>query len=96
MIKHNKGFSLLELILVLGVGTAIAFIKFQDMKGEQENMTASAVGSQIKQVGEAVNRYISIRFDKLSTLSTSSNQSSDPGQETAQLPIIAVLLPTRH
>ncbi|ATF93355.1 type II secretion system protein [Cedecea neteri] len=79
MIKHNKGFSLLELILVLGVGTAIAFIKFQDMKGEQENMTASAVGSQIKQVGEAVNRYISIRFDKLSTLSTSSNQSSDPG-----------------
>ncbi|MBN3066293.1 shufflon system plasmid conjugative transfer pilus tip adhesin PilV, partial [Pectobacterium aquaticum] len=32
--------------------------------------------------GEAVNRYISIRYDKLSTLTSSSSQSSDPGPRT--------------
>lgn len=75
----KKGFSLIELILALGIGTAISFIKFQDMKTEQENIIAQAVGTQIKQMGVAVNRYISIHYDKLSTLSSSSSQSSDPG-----------------
>lgn len=80
MEKQNKrGFSLLELTLVLGIGTVIAFVKFQDMKTNQENMMADTVGNQIKQIGEAVNRYISIHYDKLSTLSSSSSQSSDPG-----------------
>ncbi|CRY75393.1 shufflon system plasmid conjugative transfer pilus tip adhesin PilV [Yersinia intermedia] len=80
MIKqYKKGFSLLELVLVLGVGTAMAFIKFQDMKNEQEVAIANTVGAQIKQVGEAVNRYISIRYDKLSTLTSSTSQSNDPG-----------------
>ncbi|EAN6152598.1 shufflon system plasmid conjugative transfer pilus tip adhesin PilV [Salmonella enterica] len=78
----KKGFSLIELILALGIGTAISFIKFQDMKTEQENIIAQAVGTQIKQIGEAVNRYISIHYDKLSTLSSSSSQSSDPGPRT--------------
>lgn len=80
MIKqYKKGFSLLELVLVLGVGTAMAFIKFQDMKNEQDVAIANTVGAQIKQVGEAVNRYISIRYDKLSTLTSSTSQSNDPG-----------------
>lgn len=76
---NDKGFSLLELTLVLGIGTVMAFVKFQDMKTNQENMMADTVGNQIKQIGEAVNRYISIHYDKLSTLSSSSSQSSDPG-----------------
>ncbi|ACX87372.1 putative type IV prepilin [Pectobacterium parmentieri WPP163] len=82
MIKHKKGFSLLEITLVLGVGVAMAFMKFQDMKSNQENIMANTVGSQMKQMGEAVNRYISIRYDKLSTLTSSSSQSSDPGPRT--------------
>jgi type II secretory pathway pseudopilin PulG len=36
--KIKKGFSLLELTLVLGVGTMVAFMKFQDMKNEQESI----------------------------------------------------------
>ena len=76
------GFSLLELILVLGVGTMITFIKFQDMRNEQENVVASAVGQQIRQIGDAVNGYINIRYDKLSTLTSSSSQSTDPGPRT--------------
>lgn len=80
--QNKKGFSLLELILVLSVGSMMAFIKFQDMKNNQENMMADTVGNQIKQIGGAVNRYISIHYDKLSTLSSSSSQSSDPGPRT--------------
>lgn len=81
-ITNKKGFSLLEITLVLGVGVAMAFMKFQDMKKDQENIMANTVGSQMKQMGEAVNRYISIRYDKLSTLTSSGSQSSDPGPRT--------------
>ncbi|RNU59034.1 type II secretion system protein, partial [Klebsiella pneumoniae] len=82
MFGIKKGFSLLELILALGIGSAIALIKFQDMKVEQEDLVAKTAGEQIKQLGEAVNGYISMRYDKLSTLTSSSNQSSDPGPRT--------------
>lgn len=77
--KIKKGFSLLELTLVLGVGTMVAFMKFQDMKNEQESILASAVGQQMKQIGEAVNGYINIRYDKLSTLSNAAGTGTDPG-----------------
>ena len=80
--QNKKGFSLLELILVLGIGSMMAFMRFQDMKTEQENVMAKAVGQQMKQIGEAVNGYINIRYDKLSTLTSSSSQSSDPGPRT--------------
>lgn len=53
--QNKKGFSLLELVLVLGVGSMMAFMRFQDMKNEQETIMAKAVGQQIKQIGEAVN-----------------------------------------
>ncbi|WP_225085153.1 shufflon system plasmid conjugative transfer pilus tip adhesin PilV [Pectobacterium colocasium] len=81
-ITNKKGFSLLEVTLVLGIGTAMAFMKFQDMKSDQEKIVANTIGAQMKQMGEAVNRYISIRYDKLSTLTSSSSQSSDPGPRT--------------
>lgn len=92
--QNKKGFSLLELILVLGVGTTVTFMKFQDMKNEQETVVAKAVGEQIKQMGEAVNSYINIRYDKLSTLTSSSNQSSDPGPRTCR--VQSVKLPIRR
>ncbi|MEV9592763.1 prepilin-type N-terminal cleavage/methylation domain-containing protein, partial [Klebsiella pneumoniae] len=40
----KKGFSLLELILALGIGSAIALIKFQDMKIQQEDLVAKTAG----------------------------------------------------
>jgi hypothetical protein len=46
---------------VLGVGSMMAFMRFQDMKNEQETVMAKAVGQQMKQIGEAVNGYINIR-----------------------------------
>ena len=77
--KKNKGFTLIELILALGVGVMASFIKFQDMRNEQDLMKASAAGEQIQRIGYAVNNYISLRYDKLSTLTSSSSQSNDPG-----------------
>ncbi|STH25307.1 putative PilV-like protein [Escherichia coli] len=75
--KIKKGFSLLELTLVLGVGTMVAFMKFQDMRNEQEAIVARSVGQQMKQMGEAVNKYISIRYDKLATLSKEGANKSE-------------------
>ncbi|WP_370620495.1 hypothetical protein [Edwardsiella tarda] len=80
--KIKKGFSLLELTLVLGVGTMVAFMKFQDMRNEQEAIVARSVGQQMKQMGEAVNKYISIRYDKLATLSNAAGNGTDPGPRT--------------
>ena len=78
----KQGFSLLELILVLGVGSMVAFMKFQDMRNEQEAIIAKSVGQQIKQLGEAVNGYINIRYDKLSTLVNAAGNGTDPGPRT--------------
>ncbi len=87
----EKGFTLLEVRIVLGIGILIAFMKFQDMRNNQEAVLADNVGTQIKQLGEAVNRYISIRYDKISTLSSSHNQSSDPGPEPVRLLVVKSL-----
>lgn len=92
--QNKKGFSLLELILVLGVGSMMAFMRFQDMKTEQETVIAKAVGQQMKQVGEAVNGYINIRYDKLSTLMSSSSQSSDPGPRTCSVSVCEITYQT--
>ena len=39
MIK-KKGFTLLEVTIVLGIGTLIAFMKFQDMRNNREAVLA--------------------------------------------------------
>ncbi len=44
MIK-NKGFTLLEVSIVLGIGTLIAFMKFQNMRNNQEAVLADNVGT---------------------------------------------------
>lgn len=82
MRQQRKGFSLLELVLVLGVSSALSLVKFEDMTHDAENLKASAAGQQIKQIGDAVDGYINIRYDKLSTLVSSTSQSSDPGPRT--------------
>lgn len=80
--KRKQGFSLLELILVLGIASAVSFMKFQDLKQEQESVQARAAGEQIKQIGEAVNGYINIRYNKLSTLTAATGTGTDPGPRT--------------
>ena len=92
--KLKKGFSLLELTLVLGIGVAVAFIKFQDMKNEQENINADIAGQEIQRIGSAVNNYISLRYDKLSTLSNAAGNGTDPGPRTCSGSICTITYQT--
>lgn len=78
----KKGFTLIELILVIGVGLAMSFTAFQSMSHKQEQLKASIVGQQIKNVGEAVNVYIANHYDALSTLSNSTGITTDVGPRT--------------
>lgn len=81
----RSGFSILELILVLGIASSVSFMKFQDLRNEQEKHIATSVGEQIKQVGVAVNAYINIHYDKISTLTSiaaGSGTGTDPGPRT--------------
>lgn len=80
--KYNKGFSLVELMLVLAVATIISYMKFQEINQEQESLLAKINGEHIKKVGDAVNSYIEIRYDKLSLLVNSAGNGNDPGPRT--------------
>lgn len=58
--KKNKGFTLIELILVLGIGS-MAFIGFIQMEQKrQENLAAENAGGQIYEVGQALAQYINL------------------------------------
>ncbi|WP_411165317.1 shufflon system plasmid conjugative transfer pilus tip adhesin PilV [Klebsiella oxytoca] len=94
MIKNKQGFSLLELVLVLGIASAVSFMKFQDLKQDQEHVQAKVAGEQLKQMGEAVNGYISIRYDKLSTLSAAVGKGTDPGPRTCSGPVCTITYQT--
>ena len=78
----KKGFTLIELILVISVGLSISFLSFQQMVKSQEDIQARAVGEQIKQIGNSVNSYIAVHYDKLSSLSNSDGSTLDPGPRT--------------
>ena len=79
---YNPGFTLIELILVISAGLIISFLSFQKMVRDQEDIQAKAVGEQIKQIGNAVNSYIAVHYDKLSSLSNSDGSILDAGPRT--------------
>ena len=79
ILRNQYGFSLIELILVLGIGSSITFLSFQQMLRKQEDTLAKTVGEQIKQLGNSVNSYIAVHYDKLSTLQNADGTTTDPG-----------------
>lgn len=78
----KRGFTLIELILVISVGLAISFMSFQRLVQENDNTIAKMAGQQISQIGESVNSYIAVHYDTLSTLTNSTGSSTDPGPRT--------------
>ena len=78
----SKGFTLIELILVVSVGLAITFLSFQDMLKKHEQIQAISAGEQIKQIGNSVNSYITVHYDKISALNNSAGNTNDPGPRT--------------
>jgi prepilin-type N-terminal cleavage/methylation domain-containing protein len=57
--KKNKGFTLIELILVMGLSTTalLAYLKYESAKSDQRR--AQIVGEQFKDVGDALTTYLS-------------------------------------
>ena len=80
MIK--KGFTLIELILVVSIGLAITFLSFQNMLKGQEDKQAKHMGEQIKQIANAANLYITNHYDVISSMNNSSGSLLDPGPRT--------------
>lgn len=81
-ISNNKGFTLIEIVLVLGVASFIGFIAFSQILKNEEFNKATMAGQQIKLIGEATNAYISNHYDTLSTLTNSTGSTSDIGPRT--------------
>lgn len=57
--KKNKGFTLIELILVMGLSTTalLSYLKYESAKSDQRR--AQIVGEQFKDVGDALTTYLS-------------------------------------
>lgn len=80
--KKNKGFTLIELILVLGIGS-LAFMGFIQMEQKrQEMLSAENAGGQLYEVGQAVGQYIN--------LNNSALQTAVPNGTTVTLPLGAL------
>lgn len=65
--KSNKGFSLVELILVLGLSSLIFLGVLSMEKRRTETLKAEAAGQQVEEVGKALGLYISNQSSTLSS-----------------------------
>lgn len=61
--RQQAGFSLIDVLLALGVVILISGITLTGVRRTNESNQAKAVGEQIKMVGSAMNTYISLRYD---------------------------------
>ncbi|PXW26312.1 prepilin-type N-terminal cleavage/methylation domain-containing protein [Paraburkholderia caballeronis] len=80
--RPRRGFTLIELILVLAVGSMITLLSFQGMKRDTESNQARIVGQQMQTVGRAVDTYIASRYTPISQLQGAAGGASDPGPRT--------------
>lgn len=63
--RRQSGFSLIELLLVLGISVAISALWLNSLRRDNERGQARAAGEQAKVVGQALNAYIALRYDAL-------------------------------
>lgn len=75
-IKCN-GFTLIEILLVIGVIMIMSIIKIRDINEETENLQSKMLASQIKTVADATNAFLVLKYSELSTLSVSGCNSSN-------------------
>lgn len=80
--KRKKGLTLIETGFVLFITMFAGFVSFSQILKDQETVKAGMAGSQIKQIGDSVNAYISNHYDTLSTLTNATGVASDLGPRT--------------
>lgn len=66
--KKKKGFSLIEILLVLGIMLVMFTYKTKEIQQEQLENTAKIVAKQIKEVGDATNAYLVMKYGDITNL----------------------------
>lgn len=73
----KSGFTLIEILLVIGVIMLMTFIKIRDINEETENLQSKMLAGQIQTVAEATNAFLVLKYSELSALSVSGCDSSN-------------------
>jgi len=82
--RRQAGLSLLEVLLAVGLTLFIGALAIDAVRSTGETRQAEAAGEQLKGVGSAFNTYLSMRYDKIVTLTNVGgscpdiNNTSDP------------------
>lgn len=66
---NKKGFSLVQLMLILMIISIFSTIKLTNIKAENENIKSENTAIQMKNIANATNSYINLHYNKLSNLS---------------------------
>lgn len=84
---RSRGFSLLEVLLALGLALLVGTLAITKVKRDAETTQAQAAGQQMVQIAGALNQYIGLYFPKITaataanpaTSITDSGTADDPG-----------------
>ena len=85
--KNNKarnGFTLIEILLVIGIIIIMSMIKIQNINEEIEDAQAKMLAGQIQTVSEATNAFLVLKYNELSNLS-SPGVSCNTGANTCNI-----------
>lgn len=77
--RRQAGFSLIDVLLALGVVILISGITLTGVRRTNESNQAKAVGEQIKMIGGAMNTYISLRYDVIVAHQPGVDDVGNPG-----------------
>ena len=77
--RQQGGFSLIDVLLALGVVILISGITLTGIRRNTESKQAEAAGEQIKMLGNALNTYISMRYELLSSHDPGADDVGEPG-----------------
>ena len=82
--KIKNGFTLIEILLVIGVIMIMSIIKVRDINNDTDDMQAKILSSQIQTVAEATNAFLVLKYNELSSLSSPS-VSCNTGANTCNI-----------
>lgn len=80
--RQQSGFGLLEVLLAVGLTLLIGALSIDAIRTSGENHQAEAAGEQLKGVGQALNTYVAMRYDKIVTLTNIGGSCPDINNTT--------------
>lgn len=82
--RHQSGFSLLEVLLAVGVAITLGSMQLSQIRADTERTQAEAAGRQLEMAGKALNTYISLTYGQLinGVSVAGAGTVADPGPRT--------------